>query len=479
MSTTKTTVSPVLDSNGRPWQKLLRLAWPITLSMLLQNSYNLADMFWVSWLGKEAVAGVTLTGIIFWMTFAISQIFGTGVHALVARACGFRRPEKAAIVLRDGLLTGILTGILLAVIVNSMPGRLLELLGASPAVSQAGIPYLCAIAVGFPITLGLFILSSAFRAAGDMITPLYLTAVSCIINILLDPVLIFGLGPVPELGLAGAAVATVLSLGVAFGLGLLALRRSKVFPRFHVLASVDPHMLRDMIAVGLPAGLHYVLLSLTQTVMVRMVAEFGDAVLAAAGIAARLTQFMFLPCMGLGAATATLVGQYLGAQRQQEARTMVRFALRIDFVFTLGLSLILFAQPALLLSIFSRDAEVINPGTIYLRIFAVSFLFTTMTIILTRVFQGAGDTVWPTLAAMLRFGIFCGLSWLLAWPLGFGAVGVWLGMAASSVVQFVLVAWLYSLGTWERRKLRSLEKKPADVAAAASMPAESEENTGC
>jgi len=164
--------------------------------------------------------------------------------------------------------------------------------------------------------------------------------------------------------------------------------------------------------------------------------------------------------MGLGAAAATLVGQLLGARQTDQARAMVRFALRIDFVVTLCLCLVLFSWPQPLIMVFSRDEQVISPGVLYLRIFALSFLFTTMTIVLTRVFQGAGDTVWPTAAATLRFVFFAVLAWLLAWPLGFGAVGVWLAMAASSAVQFILVAWLYSLGTWERRRLSSIEDEP-------------------
>jgi putative MATE family efflux protein len=437
-------------------RKLLRLAWPVALSMFLHNSYSLADMFWVASLGTAEVAVVTLCGILMFIVFALAQIFATGVHALIARACGSGNLARAAAFLRDGLLAALLTGIGISLIASLCPGGILRMLGASSEITRTGIPYMHAMAIGFPFAICMITLGSAFRATGDMLTPLYLTGISCLLNIFLDPLFIFGLGPIPGYGLAGAALATAISLAIALLLGVAALFRHRILASFRLAAPFRLIGFRDMMAVGLPSGFHYALLSLTQMAMIRMVAEFGKPAVAAAGIGARYMHLTFLPCIGLGAATATLVGQYIGAQQPEQAENIVRLSLKINLCITLTLSALFFSFPVFFYEIFTPDPEVLANGRIFLRIAAIAFLFTTNTILLTRVFQGAGDTLWPTLAAAVRVVVFLGAAALLGWRSGLAQFGVWLAMGIGSAVQMAIVAWLYSLGTWKRRELRSV-----------------------
>jgi len=447
----------ILDDSRTPLSKILRLAWPATLSMSFHASYNVVDMFWVSSLGTEAIAAVTLSGIIFWLAFAVSQVFAGGVQALVARAYGAGNAHKAGRVARDSLAAALVAGIGLALIAGSAPERWLRLLGATPEVAGAGAPYVRIMAVGFVASIALFTLSSIFRATGDMVTPLVLNGLSCGMNIALDPVLIFGLGPIPALGLAGAALASVLSIFAAFLWGVSLVLRPGGGLHIPLRGRPDVAALRDMLAVGIPSGMHYVLLSLTHMVMIRMMAALGTTEVAAVGIGGRITQLSFLPCMGIGAATATLVGQYLGAKRSADAERGVATALRANFLVTACIGFVYSCFPRVLLQIFTDDVQVLTMGAVYLRLYALGFLFVTATIVLTRVFQGAGDTVVPTVVVGLRFAAFLGLGYALGWLTDLRAYGVWLAMVMCSAVQTLVLGWAYKKGTWKRRELRSIE----------------------
>lgn len=447
----------LLEAREHPTRHLLRLAWPVSLSMLLHNSYSLIDIFWVSGLGQAPVAAVALFGIAFFVVFSIAQIFATGVHALVARACGAGNLGKAGGIVRDGLVTSFAVGLGLALLTRLDPGWLLLRLGAGPEVVEVGATYVHIMAVGFPLTVSMFTLGNAFRATGDMKTPLVLTTISCVLNVVLDPLLIFGIGPFPELGLAGAAIATIASMLVAFLAAGVLLLRHPVLGSFKLTAPFDPATFRDMFTVGLPSGVQYVFLSVTQSVMIRLVAEFGTPVLAATGIGARITHFTFLPCIGLGAAAATLVGQYLGARREADAERIVAVAFKINLVFNSVVCGAFIFFPGVLFRIFTTEPATLSAGSTYLRIYGVGFLFTTSNIILTRVFQGAGDTLWPTVGAAIRFAIFLLASLFLGWHTGLREAGVWASMALSCALQLAFMGWLYSLGTWKRRALRSVD----------------------
>ena len=446
----------VLDPEIGPIQKILRLSWPIVVSMALHNAYSITDMYWVSSLGPNAIAAVTLAGILFFVMFSFSQIFATGIHALIARACGAGHTHRSGMILRDGLLAALLVGGLTGFVLWHFPRNILELLGAKPDVVETGTPYLMVMAAGFAITLPQFTLSAAYRATGDMTTAMFLTAISVVFNIVLDPILIFGWGPIPEMGLAGAAWATVLSMSLALGAGVFFLRWHHSLHGFRFYERLSLAVIKEMIVIGLPAGAHYILLSLNQTVMIRMVAGFGTPVVAAVGIGTRITHLTFLPCMGVGAATATIVGQYLGAGAPQTAAHHVRRALLINGLVTALICLMIGTIPQFFLRIFTDEAAVIQPGSTFLRIFAVTFIFVSTTIVLTRVFQGAGDTVWPAVIACFRLVVFLALGVILGWVADLDEVGVWLAYAGASATQMAVIALAYRRGTWKRRQLKSV-----------------------
>jgi len=455
----------LLSHDKLPWRKIMRLAWPTSLSMALHTSYSLIDMYWVASLGKDAVAAVTLCGILFWAIFALSQTFGTGVHALIARTCGAGNHHRAGRILRDTIVASIVCGLLAAIVVIYFDRPILQLLGAEPEVVATGASYLRLMALGFPAIIAQFTLISAFRATGDMVTPLWLTGLSCAVNAILDPLLIFGAFGIAGFGIAGAAMASVLAFFVTFIVGFCLLRYRRDYLRLPRHGKPDFLALKDMIRVGLPSGLHYLLLSLTQTVMIRLVAAYGTNALATSGIGARVAQLSFIPCIGVGAATATLVGQYMGARREHEAEQIVRHAVKITFVITAIIGGIYALFPRYLIGLFRDDPQILDLGSVYLRIDAAAFLFTAITIILTRVFQGAGDTGWPTLAAAIRFVLFLAMALLTSRFTQLDAIGIWLAMGLSSVVHAGLVLYLYRRGSWKYKRLHSVESVVAAIAS--------------
>jgi putative MATE family efflux protein len=454
----------ILDDGQSNFAKILKLGWPVTLSMLFHTSYSVIDMLWVARLGQDAVAAITLTGIVMWAMFAVTQVFAAGVHSLVARAHGAGHIGRANVVLKEGLWTGVLTGVVFSIVVATWPREILVFLRAEPGVIAIGTDYMRIMAFNYAGLIALFTINAAFRGTGDMITPLILSALSCAANIVLDPILIFGVGIFPEMGLAGAAIASVISIYLSLVIALGVVGRRTPGAMRVLMCAPDMSVIRDLFSVGIPTGLHYALLSVIQTAAMWMIAKFGTAEVAVAGIAGRIMQVSMLPCMGIGMATATMVGQFLGAGRAEDAEEAVATAIRATFVSTAVICISYAVAPAMLLRPFTDSVLMIDMGTGYLRLAAIGMMFITTTITLTRVFQGAGDTVWPTVVVAIRCVIFGIIAPMLGWWAGWGAIGIWTAMVLSAAPQTLLIMWVYRLGTWKKKRLRSVED-PSELPA--------------
>lgn len=453
----------ILDGRQSIFVKILRLAWPVTLSMLLQSSYSLVDMFWVAQLGEEAIAAVTLTGILMFAVFAVSRIFAAGVQSMVARSYGLRNKENAGIVFRDGLAIGMLAGLVIGAIVMIRPERVLDALQAEADVVRAGTGYVSVMAAGSAGMIGLFTLGAGFRGAGDSVSPLVLATASTVLNMVLDPILIFGLGPIPAFGTTGAAVATIISmyLGLAWGLSFCLRRNASVRLEFRKPPRLS--MLFDLLKIGIPMGFHYLLLWLTSAITLYLVAGFGTLEVAASGIVSRITQVAFIAIASVGEATAAMTGQYLGAGRPQDARRSTKSSVRMCFMVNSLMSLVLALYSPLFLSAFTSDPHTVELGTAYMKLSAIMLVFMSITITLSRAFQGAGYTIWPTVIMGIRFAAFSLLAYLLGWKAALLAPGVWLAVVVSAAIQSILIAFLYANGSWTRVRLRSLETAVPEV----------------
>jgi putative MATE family efflux protein len=454
----------ILDGRQSILVKILRLAWPVTISMLLQSSYSLVDMFYVAQLGEDAIAAVTLTGILMFAVFALSRVFAAGMQSMVARSYGLRNLKNAEVIFRDGLVGGILAGLVIGVIVMIQPDRVLDALQAEPGVVRVGTGYVSVMAAGSAGMIGLLTLGAGFRGAGDSVSPLVLATASTILNMVLDPILIFGLGPIPALGTTGAAIATIISmyLGLAWGISFCMRRNASV--RLEFKKPPQLLMLLDLLKIGIPMGLHYVLLWLTSAITLYLVAGFGTLEVAASGIVSRITQVAFVAIASVGEATATMTGQYLGAGRPLDAKRSAQASVRLCFIFNSLFSLVLAFYSPLFLSAFTSDAQTVALGTAYMKLSSIMLVCLSITITLSRAFQGAGYTMWPTVIMGVRFATFGLFAYLLAWKAALLAPGVWLAVVISAAIQSVLIAFLYAKGSWTRTRLRSLDAATPEAA---------------
>ena len=437
METVNSNKKPNRDLTGGSITKnIFYLAGPVVATMFLETAFSLANIFWVGKLGAVSLAAVISSAIVVWIIYSLVGSVSVGVTALVARFIGAGQQDQAAFGARQAYLFAILFAVCLTV-----PGVLFTkwafvLMGTEPGVTALGIQYL-RIIFGGAITFFLIdIFSSIFRATGDTKTPMLVIGGSLALNIVLDPCLIFGWGPFPRLGTAGAAVATVFSQGVGSLFFIRLIRRGKLSFRFSLLPKWDLDFSRmwRILRIGIPASSAWILFSIVYLFINKIVALFGTEAIAALGIGNRMESVSFLTCMGFSVAATTLVGQNLGAGRPERAAEAAWKTAGIVVLITGFVSVMFFAFPRQIASFFISDPQVIEIGIGYLKILALSQMFMAAEIVFEGAFAGAGNTVPPmvvSIAGSLASASL--LAYLLAVHWGIGINGVWWAVTSTSV----------------------------------------------
>ncbi|MBD3184637.1 MATE family efflux transporter [Candidatus Poribacteria bacterium] len=440
-------------TEGSIISSIWRLSLPIMIGNILQNLFSIVDMIFVGKLGPSAVAAVGMSGVILGMLYVV--IFGiyTGNIALVSRFFGANQKEEAEHVAVQSLYLGVFFYAIVALIGYPSAKPLLELLGASDAVVDHGVSYIRAMFLGSFTMILSIIMASMFRAAGDARTPLIALVISTLINIGLDPLLIFGIWVFPDLGVAGSAWATVIArgLGVLLYLYFFFTKETIIDLRFD---GEKPNLstMGRIMKIGVFSSLQGILRNLSGLVLTRVVAIYGTFAIAAYVVVMRLQFVVLMVGFGLGTAVSTLVGQNLGADKpDRAARTAwIITGIGAAIMVFMGIVYIIFARS--IIPIFNDHPEVLRIGTVYLRIAAVAFGFIALAIILGRALNGAGDTLSPmimTAIGLLAFRI--GLSLLLAQR--YELMGIWLGIAISSIIQGLMTAGWFSIGRWKHKKV--------------------------
>lgn len=431
------------------------LAVPMVLEMIMESIFAVVDIFWVSKLGADAVATVTLTESMIILIYALAMGLSIGVGAVVARRTGERDEDGAA----RGAVQGILLGLISAVVVGAIGAlfapQLLRLMGASPAVVEIGANFTRVMLGGSVTVMMLFLINAAFRGAGDATIPMRTLWLANGINIALGPFLVFGWGPFPQLGVTGAAVATTIGrgVGVLYQLRALAAARGRLrVRREHV--RIDRDALRTILRIS-GSGIVQVLIATTSWLgLVRVVAAFGSTALAGYGIAMRIVLFALLPSWGLANAAATLVGQNLGAGRPDRSEQAVWRAAFYNLIFLGGVGVIFVALGHPIVRAFSSDPEVVAYGSTGLRIISTGFLFYAYGMVLAQAFNGAGDTRTPTLINLFCFWLWeIPLAWVLAEYVGMGPTGVYLAILIAFSTVAVVSVLLFRRGRWKAVKV--------------------------
>ena len=419
---------------------------------LLYTMLSVVDMFWVGRLGPATVAAVALGGSVLGVLYSVGQVFMVGVLATASRAAGADSRTGVRESLRHGLLLAVLGSIPLAVVGVLLSGRILGWFGAAPDVVVAGWGYLAILLVVLPGFFAGMVLYAGFQALGDTRTPMFITFATNILNLVLDPLLIFGWLGLPRMGAAGAALATVLSQsGGLVAMAVILHRRGLVSLR----GPVRRESVKTILDIGIPAGLQAITRPLTGLMMFGVATRFGTEATAAFGIGLRLLQLMYIYLGGLASAGQTLVGQSLGQKKPELALKVSHRVLWIAFLLQLAVMPVLFLLAPVLVRVFNADPGVVRYGTGYLRVLSPMLVVLGFTTAWDSAQRGAGATRNPMVAALIaNWGVKIPAALIFAGPLGFGVTGIWLGIGASIVVEAGILAIGYYRRRWLHKEVR-------------------------
>jgi putative MATE family efflux protein len=434
---------------------ILLLAVPMVLEMVLESLFAVVDVAWVGRLGANAVATVGLTESMLSLVFAVGMGLSLSTTAMVARRIGEKNPEGAAVAAVQAIILGLVISVAIGVPCLIYAPQLLRLMGATPEIVAMGSAYTRICLGGSCAVLLLFLNNAIFRGAGDAAIAMRLLWVSNIINLILDPCLIFGWGPFPRLGVTGAALATF--SGRSIGVLYQFYRLMKGTERIRVLARqirVRFDVLWRLVRVSLTGILQFAIAHTSWIGLVRIVSTFGAAALAGYTIAIRIVIFVILPSWGLSNAAATLVGQNLGAGKPDRAeRAVWRTGLyNMIFLGSVGVFFALFAEPVVRL--FISDPAVVPLGTACLRIVSYGNIGYAYFMVMMQAFNGAGDTITPTIVNFFGFWLFeIPLAYVLAMPLGMKSNGVFFSIAIAESSMAAASAILFKRGKWKKQKI--------------------------
>jgi putative MATE family efflux protein len=430
------------------------LAIPMVLEMAMESLFGVVDIFFVARLGSNAVATVGLTESLLILVFAVAIGLSMTVTAFVARRTGENDPEGAAQTSVQAILLGFLISAVVAVIGIAYGPALLRLMGAAPPVA-ANARYTQIMLGGSLVIFQLFLINAIFRGAGDAALAMRTLWLANAINIVLDPCLINGWGPFPRLGVLGAAVATTTGrgIGVLFQLWQLGSGRDRVTIRRRHLRLDFPVLLR-LVKVSITGILQFLIATASWMALVRIVSLFGSAAVAGYTIAVRIIVFAILPSWGLSNAAATLVGQNLGAHKPQRAESAVYRTGFYNMLYLAVVSLVFLFLPGLLIAPFTHEPVVVHTAVVGLRIVGVGLTGYAFGMILIQAFNGAGDTVTPTLINFLAFWIAqVPIAYLLATRYSYGPAGAFAASPVADVTLTITALIVFRQGRWKRQAI--------------------------
>jgi putative MATE family efflux protein len=429
---------------------IILLAIPMVLELVLESVFAVVDVFFVSRLGPDAIATVGLTEAMMTLIYAVAMGLGMGATATVARRMGERDPDGAARAAVQAIALGVLVAVPVGLLGFTYARPILSLMGATPDVLAHSS--FTAILFGFNgIILLLFLINAVFRGAGDAAVAMRVLWIANAFNLVLDPCFIFGLGPFPRLGVTGAAVATTTGRGIGVLLQLYVLSRGDgriAIGRRHL--RLDPAVMLGMLRLSGSAVLQMLIGTTSYIGVMRILASFGSVAVAACTIVVRIIMFVLMPSWGLSNAAATLVGQNLGARQPERAEASAWRACWLNVAVLGGLGVLFVASAGVVVGWFTNDPEVAPIATLGLRIVSAGFPFYAAGYVLTQSFNGAGDTLTPTLINLGCFWCFeIPLSYGLGRTLGYGPAGVFWAMAVAFSVMSLVSAWLFRRGRWK------------------------------
>jgi putative MATE family efflux protein len=437
-------------------KSLVTLAVPIILANVLQAAYQLIDAFWVGRLGGAAVAAVSISFPISFLTISLGVGFAIAGSTLIAQYFGAGDRRNVDHVAAQTLLMIVLISIVLGSIGFAATPLFLHLLGVAPDVYSSALGFMRISFIGLVFNFAFFMFQSIMRGVGEVKMPVYIVLGTVILNFALDPLFIYGLGPIPATGVEGAAIATVGTQSLAAIIGFVILFRGKYHVHLHAHDLLpDWDYIRRAFRLGLPASIEQSARALGLTVMTFLITTFGTLSIAAYGVGSNVLQVVMIPAMGLSMAIATLVGQNIGAGNIERAARIARLGSTLGFVALelIGVIVFIFAH-AFVAFFVPEDPQVISAGAVFLRIMALSWGFIGLQLSLTGVLRASGNMVVTMMLTLVS-------QWILQFPMAYvlskhttlGIDGVWWSIPISNVIMAAVTIVIFVRGDWKRRRL--------------------------
>jgi putative MATE family efflux protein len=468
-------------TSGPIAKPLLYLSAPIVVTNLLQVAYNLADTFWLGQYSTEALAAVTFGFPLVFFLISLGMGVAVAGSVLVAQHTGAEEYAKAEFAASQTVAYALLFSVALGSVGYFFVGRFVRLLGAGPDVAPQATNYMEVMSLGLFAMFGFIVFIDLMRGAGDTVTPMLVMLGTVILNVALDPILIFGVGPFPELGVEGAAIATVFSRIVAMGVGVAIMFRGYHGIQIRLGDMVpDPGYARRLVRIGAPATVEGTGRSISVNMMLFVVGTFSTPIVAAFGVGVRVFSLIFMPAIAMDRGVETMTGQNIGAGKPDRAAIANDVAAKISFLILGAVGVVVFVFAPSIVAVFDSDPEVVRVGSDFLRWVAPTFGFIGIVRAYSGGFRGAGKTLNAAVLAILMLGLIrVPLAWVASRPIDVSTVGVdvpivgrlqtevlagtvvaelldasmaetgiWLAFAVSNVTAAVLAYAWFSRGTW-------------------------------
>ena len=444
-------------TEGKIFNSLFSLAVPIIFANILQTAYQLIDTFWLGRLGANAVAAVSLSFPILFLVLSLGSGLTLAGTVMVSQYKGAENQKMVNFSSSQTISLIFFISTLLAGISYFAARPLMNIIGAGPEILEESVSYFKVSSLGFVFLFIFFAFQSLMRGIGNVMLPVYIVLCTVFLNLVLDPLFIYGYGPIPGFGVAGAAVASVITQGISAVIGIAILLRGKSGIRIDFSSMLpDMDILKKIVNLGFPASVEQSTRALGMTMMVIIVTSFGSEVVAAYGIGARILSFIIIPALGLAIATTSLVGQNIGAIKIKRAEKVANLSNKIAFfgLTGMGVLMFLFAEPLTAFFI-PNDPEVIQDASLFIKIMAPSFGLLAVQQVLNGVFNGAGFTKASMLISILSLWIVrFPVAYILSYKTSLGYEGIWWSFPISNFIAATAAFGYYKMGYWKKRLYR-------------------------
>lgn len=444
-------------TEGKIFHSLVSLAVPIIFANILQTAYQLIDTFWLGRLGANAVAAVSISFPVLFLILSLGVGLTLAGTVIVAQYKGAENQKMVDFSSSQTMSMIFFISIFLAILGYFSAGPLMKLIGAGPEIFQDSTEYFEISSLGFVFLFLFFSFQSLMRGIGNVMLPVYIVLFTVLLNLILDPLFIYGYGPVPGYGVAGAAIASVATQGISAAIGLFILFKGNSGIKIH-LSSMYFHVatFKKIINMGFPASIEQSTRALGMTMMVVLVTSFGSEIVAAYGIGVRILSFIVVPALGLAIATTSLVGQNIGALKIKRAEKVANLSNKIAFYGLTGMGVLMFFFAEQLTAFFiPNDPEVIKDAALYIRIMAPSFGLLGVQQVLNGVFNGAGFTKASMLISILSLWIVrFPVAFLLSYRTPLGYEGIWWAFPISNLIGAIVAFVYFKGGYWKLRVFR-------------------------